>query len=86
MSGGAGADIFSFLEKGTGKDTITDFKSSQGDRIDFGALSGVDEFSDLRIQNDASGNAVISWGTSGDQITLTGVDAANVTESDFLFG
>ena len=80
LRGGFGADRFSF-RGGDGDDTILDF--GDGDTI---RLVDVGHgFDGLTITADADGNAVLSYGDAGDTVTLLGVAAESLTESDFLF-
>lgn len=82
LFGGKGADIFKF-ESRDGTDTIGDFKNNV-DRIEFD-IDGLD-FNDLTIKNNADGDAVITWNDpAGTSITLTGVDASKLDQSDFIF-
>ena len=82
LFGGKGADIFKFDSR-DGDDTIGDFQNGV-DRIEF----DIDRlgFNDLTIQNNADGDAVITWNDpAGSSITLTGVDASSLDRSDFIF-
>ena len=82
LFGGKGADIFKFDSR-DGDDTIGDFQNGV-DRIEF----DIDRlgFNDLTIQNNANGDAVITWNDpAGSSITLTGVDASSLDRSDFIF-
>jgi Ca2+-binding RTX toxin-like protein len=81
LIGGAGNDIFRFFS-GFGADTITDFTIGQ-DKLD---ISG------LGIKAAAfAGSVVIAGGTNalitigGSSVTLTGVAAANIHATDFMF-
>ena len=47
LSGGAGADLFIFNAFGFGRDVITDFRASEGDKVDLRALNI--DFDDLTI-------------------------------------
>lgn len=78
LTGGNGADIFVF---DSGRDRITDFTST--DRISFNS-GGPTQFSDLIITQSGK-DAVISWGSAGDNITLAGVKASTVNASEFQF-
>ena len=78
---GGGDDLFRF-DSGAGVDTITDFTDGE-DRIDLRGHTGVTSFSDLRITR-SSGDAVIDLG-DGDRLTLAGVRAGVLDDSDFLF-
>jgi Ca2+-binding RTX toxin-like protein len=80
LHGGAGFDTFKF-ERFDGNDTIKDFTSGE-DTIEFD-IDGLD-FNDLSIVN-RGGDAVITWGDSGSSITLNGVDAASLSQRDFVF-
>ena len=63
-------------------DVIDDF--TQGEdaiKLDY---YGIDDFSDLPLGSDSDGNAVITF-SEEDSLTLMGVSAANLGESDFIF-
>jgi len=77
LVGGAGADRFVFATGG-GADTVGDFDFAQGDRIQVAA--GM-----TWTIADGPNGAVISFGT-GDQITLTGISATNVTSGWIVTG
>ena len=77
LMGGAGADRFVFASGG-GADTVSDFDFAQGDRIQVAA--GM-----TWTIADGPNGAVISFGT-GDQITLTGISATNVTSGWIVTG
>jgi Ca2+-binding RTX toxin-like protein len=79
LSGGAGADEFYFAAQ-WGSDVIVDFEDGI-DLIDLSALSL--GFGDLVISEE-NGSAVIGY--NGSDITLEGVSASALDESDFLFG
>lgn len=81
LTGGTGNDIFKF-DNGDGKDVITDFGNG-ADRIRFD-VDGLN-FADLTIKNNAQGDAVITWGDARSSITLDGVDASALSNSDFIF-
>lgn len=86
LTGGADADRFAIDAGAFGADTITDFENG----VDFirvlasaqGAVG--DDFSDLSISSNGSGWAVITF-QDGSTMTLTGVTAAQIDASDFLF-
>ena len=87
MTGGFGADIIE-LNFGSGSDTMTDFQDGV-DIIDLSATGLV--FADLTITTNGSGDAVISFddgngATPLDELTLTGITAAQLTAADFQFG
>ncbi len=65
LTGNAGADTFHFLFDNTGRDTITDFNVSQGDKIDISVLL------------DGYGNA--AYGTSLSDFVIVTSDAETVT-------
>ncbi|MEL7150793.1 MAG: fasciclin domain-containing protein [Pseudomonadota bacterium] len=81
LTGGEGADIFRFNKK-SGSDTVTDFTIGE-DLIQIRAR-GLKDFHDMehRITESDEG-AVLHIG--GSDITLAGVAADSLTESDFLF-
>ncbi len=80
LTGGTGSDIYKFAGA-WGQDTITDF-TRKADKIQFAAASGVTSFTQLNITQ-VGADAKITFG--GDSITLTGIQAAQLTASDFLF-
>ena len=84
LTGNEGADTFVF-GSGHGDDTITDF-TVDTDRIDLTGLTGITQFSDLTISDDANGNAVIDLSAQGGgSITLTGVSTSELDADDFVF-
>ena len=82
LTGGAGADGFNFAG-GQGRDTVTDFRGAEGDRLIF-ARGDVADFNALLARATVSdGNVVI---TLADQvIVLADVQLNALTASDFLF-
>jgi serralysin len=81
LTGGAGADEFLF--RGFfGKDTVTDFQDGV-DHIHISGVSGVNSFANVTVTTDVSGWAMLNFG--GGKVLLTGVTAAQVDASDFLF-
>lgn len=84
LTGGGGADEFRFFSA-TGSDRIADFVLGE-DRIRITSPS-VGGMGDLAIGEQA-GNAVVSWSIDGiaSSVTLSGVNAAALSASDFLFG
>jgi len=79
LTGGLGIDTFVFLS-GWGSDVITDFE----DGVDLIDLSGAGaSFADLQISSTAGG-AALAFG--GETISLAGIDAALVDETDFIGG
>ena len=82
VTGGAGADRF-HQRSGDGADVLTDFESGV-DQIDL-SETGVYDFAQLLSQTtDQGGDAVIDLG-GGDSLRLSGVTAASLQESDFVF-
>ena len=81
LHGGDGADVFGFGVN-SGNDRIGDFEDGT-DIIDLSAVTGLDDFSQLLIANNAQGDAVISFGDNS--IELDGVDASLVDATDFVF-
>jgi VCBS repeat-containing protein len=82
LSGSSGADTFVFAQP-IGNNQVYNFDAT-ADKIDLIGFAGVTGFADLSITNDANGNALVSIG-SGQTVTLKGVDAADLSESNFLF-
>ncbi|MEM6385481.1 MAG: fasciclin domain-containing protein [Pseudomonadota bacterium] len=81
LTGGADADIFRFNAK-SGADTVTDFTIGE-DLIQIRAR-GLKDFHDMEHRiTDSKDGAVLHVG--GSDITLAGVDADSLSESDFLF-
>jgi len=81
LTGGEDADIFRFNKK-SGSDTVTDFTSGE-DLIQIRAR-GITDFHDMEHRiTDSEDGAVLHIGRS--DITLAGVSADSLTESDFLF-
>ena len=81
LFGGAAADTFVF-NTGWGNDTIEDFAPNV-DKISFTAIGAVSSFSDLTINENADGDAVVRFG--GNSITLNGVAKSEIDSGDFLF-
>ncbi|QRY81741.1 retention module-containing protein [Pseudomonas sp. PDNC002] len=94
LTGGAGADTFTWRAGDTGSDTITDFKASEGDRIDLSDLlpdaAHNDILSYLKVDTATSTLQVSTTGqvnSSADvTIKLTGVDlsAYGTTSSEIV--
>ena len=82
LTGGPGNDLF-VLAAGAGTDTITDFTSAQ----DLIELSDGLEFTDLTIAqgtSDLANDTLLSLTTSDELLAiLTGVEASNITSTDF---
>lgn len=79
IHGEGGDDIFAF-EAGDGMDRIADFRIGD-DKIQ---LDHIASFGALDIRESGSATIIVLGG--GDQIKLTGVDAADLSASDFLLG
>jgi len=71
LTGGVGADTFVF-QAGFGKDLVTDFQASQGDKIDLRQLDV--SFADLVITDAGHHTTVVTIGT----------DSSHLHQSDFL--
>ena len=89
LQGGGGADQFN-VQSGGGADVITDFDAAAGDRVSVQTNingTGIDEAEDVLqfLGVDANGNAVLNFG-NGTQVTLMGVQTANVSAQDFVLG
>ncbi|WP_136661451.1 calcium-binding protein [Nitratireductor sp. XY-223] len=92
LTGGKGEDTFVFSWTGS-SDTITDFEVGKDklefdypfvywDKLGFGEVA---EFDDLTIENNSNGDAVVTGYGHGNSVTLEGVDASELSESDFTF-
>ncbi|EJM20675.1 VCBS repeat-containing protein, partial [Pseudomonas sp. GM18] len=82
LTGSSGADTFVFAQP-IGNNQIYNFDAA-ADKIDLIGFTGVTGFADLSITNDANGNALVSI-SSGQTVTLKGVDAADLSEANFQF-
>jgi hypothetical protein len=82
LTGSSGADLFVFAQP-IGNNVIHNFDAA-ADKIDLIGFTGVNGFADLSITNDANGNALISI-SSGQTVTLKGVDAVDLSEANFQF-
>lgn len=78
LIGGAGSDAFVFAG-GDGDDTVADFEDGL-DLIDLSATGAA--FGDLNVTQNGA-DTVIDYGAG--TITLAGIDAANISASDFTF-
>ena len=95
MSGGAGADTFYFYE-GLGDDTITDFSTTDGDKIHLTCFGASITWEQLQaamtdVADDSSTTDVDESGTKidlsaygGGTITLRGVASSDLTEDMFV--
>jgi Ca2+-binding RTX toxin-like protein len=85
MEGGAGNDIFVF-GSGFGQDSIIGFDANPGggqDRLDISLLGiNAGNFGASVLISEDAGNTLI--GIGADSITLVGVNAATVTQQDFI--
>ncbi|WP_223508084.1 VCBS domain-containing protein [Pseudomonas sp. BF-B-25] len=82
LTGSSGADTFVFAQP-IGNNQIYSFDAT-ADKIDMIGFTGVTGFADLSITNDANGNALVSI-SSGQTVTLKGVDAVDLSEANFQF-
>nr|WP_256584833.1 VCBS domain-containing protein [Pseudomonas sp. Irchel s3a18] len=82
LTGSSGADLFVFAQP-IGNNVIHNFDAA-ADKIDLIGFTGVNDFADVSVVNDASGNAVVSIST-GQTITVKGVDAAALSGANLLF-
>ena len=84
LTGSSGADLFVFAQP-IGHDVVYNFDAAH-DTIDLIAYAGFTSFADVaaNLANDASGNATLTLG-DGQSITLAGVDAGALNQSDFVF-
>lgn len=80
LTGGTGSDRFVFTA-GFGRDTIGDFTHSQ-DKIDLTGIAAVSAFSQLVFTQTAQG---VDVSAGADHIVLQGLQATQLTASDFLF-
>jgi len=82
LTGGAGADTFVWLKGDTGNDVITDFKHSEGDKLDLSdLLQGNNDnnlSSYLKLTTDSSGNSTLQVSSTG-SFTAQGGGTADVT-------
>ena len=83
LTGGKDGDTFVFA-RGTGHDTVTDYVGNT-DRIDFSGMDGITGFADMKSNHlsTVNGNVIITDGA--DQITLLGVDKAELVKAMFDF-
>jgi len=86
MVGGLGSDTFIF-QGDFGQDTISDFDGSgEGDVIDLSSLSSIVSFEDLLSNHlTQEGDSLVIDDGQGNTITLTGVEASELSENDFIF-
>jgi hypothetical protein len=84
LTGSSASDLFVF-DQSIGSDVISDFDAAN-DRIDLIGYAGFSNFSQVQahLADDGAGDAVITLG-AGQSIVLSGVEAASLTASDFVF-
>ena len=80
---GAGSNDEFVIAQPIGNDVIYNFNAAS-DKIDLVGFSNIAKFGDLRLANDANGDAVVTLG-NGETITLHGTNAASLTPGNFLF-
>ncbi len=83
LTGGSGADLFCFHLR-YGKDTVTDFKSSEGDTLQIDtrlAKDWAEVHKAIRLQD---GNLILNFGR--DTLTLQGVNSLSVGDVHFVSG
>jgi Ca2+-binding RTX toxin-like protein len=86
LIGNSGDDLFKF-GKHDGSDTIQDFTAGAGseDTIELKGLKKIDDLNDLLDRaTDVGADTVIDFG-KGDELTLIGVQKADLHDDDFLF-
>jgi Ca2+-binding RTX toxin-like protein len=86
LTGGDGADTFVF-GKGYGKDTITDFDPTEGDKIDLSDAKGIKDFNDLIANHidDSGKHLKITTGDGSVLVIKHFDDASLLTEDMFIF-
>jgi hypothetical protein len=84
LTASSGHDLLVFSQP-IGHDTVYNFDVA-ADQIDLVGYAGFTSFADVQAHtaDDVAGNAVITLG-DGQTITLHGVDAGSLTDSDFVF-
>ena len=80
ITGGSGDNIYSF-DLGSGQDTITDFQNDR-DVLDLGSYFGGNVSEALSATSQTGNDAFIDLGDNN-SITLTNVDASNLTAENF---
>ncbi len=93
VAGDSGADTFVFTNVDNGQDTIVDFSQADGDQVDLqafqlGLLPDPQAALTAAISDNGDGNAVIDLaqlgGSVDDQVTLLGVQSADLSATDFI--
>lgn len=82
LMGGGGDDTFVY-GSGDGTDTITDFKTVYGDKVDLTGVAGTYSLADLTIAQDGA-DTVISFADGG-ALILKDVASETLTDDEFLF-
>ncbi len=81
LVGNAGADDFIFS---SGLDLVQDFGSR--DQVDLRKADGIDDYDDLIANHiQQGGDGVIIVDNDGDEMTLYGIDIADLDQGDFIF-
>ena len=84
MTGGEGGDRF-VVRTGSGQDRIADYKTGNAlEMIDVRGYDGISSFGDLKISQEGE-NARIQLSAT-DKLILSGVDADDLNQHDFLTG
>ena len=83
LSGGPGADVFSFMHGG-GYDVVTDFHAGE-DKIDLSTFEDIGSMDDLALQQDGDDLVIDLSAQGGGEVTLQGVDQADLTDAHFDF-
>ena len=83
LSGGPGADVFSFMHAG-GYDVVTDFHTGE-DKIDLSIFEDIGSVDDLALQQDGDDLVIDLSAHGGGEVTLQGVDQADLTDAHFDF-
>ena len=85
LTGGDGNDVFIFAD-GFGRDTITDFETSNNEDIDLSAVSEIVDFADLTANHMTQvGSDVVIDDGAGNTITIENFTISNLGSGDFLF-
>jgi serralysin len=85
LNGGGGSDVFIF-KPGYGRDTIVDFTTSAGDKIDLSGFSSVGSIADvLSHASQVATDTIIDLG-AGDTVTLRSVAKSSLVTANFALG
>jgi Ca2+-binding RTX toxin-like protein len=85
MTGGGGPDTFIF-GRHYGRDVITDFDPTEGDRIDLSHAAGILSFRDLRKHHiEDTGKDLLITTDDGSVLVLKGVDLGDLSRDSFVF-